>query len=448
MTTGSGSPLIYRPEFISPSEPTGLWWCQDAEDVRAVAINAVCKGTLAEWADVGRCSEFVEQFVYIFVAIPPGARREEVVQELTTRFSAPVLVPGAGAFHGYLSVRELRDAGGLGALDKLLFGAEEVPIQGLLNLADVDCERKLNAERVLSGFRKLDAAIGGFSPGDLSVWTGKRGDGKSTLLGQMMLEAVNQGHRVCVYSGELPKHQFKLTLLQQAAGRHHVARREDERTGHVFFDVDPDSARQINEWWDKRLFLTDIQCSNAHNEDNILKLFQYARRRHGCDVFLVDNIMTASLKEAAALGYWQAQSAFTGRLVAFAKGHGVHVHLVAHPRKTDKRLEADDVGGSADITNRADNVLKVERVREERIQEAGYSTMLTVLKNREFGAMPKVELDFNPESRRFYPATSLDTREFSWEMVKEGGDAHQGFDSQGHQVEFRELQGGDNDLPF
>ena len=110
-------------------------------------------------------------------------------------------------------------------------------MQGLLNLADVDCERKLNADRVLSGFRQLYAGIGGFSPGDLSVWTGKRGEGKSTLLGQMMLEAINQGHRVCVYSGEFPKHRFKLTLMQQAAGGRHVVKREDERTGHVFYDV-------------------------------------------------------------------------------------------------------------------------------------------------------------------------------------------------------------------
>ena len=421
MMTGTDSVLLYRPEFISPTEPTGLWWCQDAEDVQAVAINAVCKGSLADWAEVGQCSEFVEQFPYIFVAVPPGPKREEVVQELTTRFAVPVLVPVADAFHGCRSVRELLEAGGSRRLDKLLFGAEEVPVQGLVNLADVECVRKLSEDRVLSGFRKLDAGIGGFSPGDLSVWTGKRGEGKSTLLGQMMLEAVNQGHKVCVYSGELPKHQFKLTLLQQAAGHRHVTRREDERTGHVFFDVDPACARLIDQWWDKRLFLTDIQSHNAHDEDNILKLFQYARRRYGCDVYLVDNIMTAELKEAAALGYWQAQSAFTGRLVAFAKGNGVHVHLVAHPRKTDKRLDADDVGGSADITNRADNVLKVERVKEDYLEQAGHSMLLTVLKNREFGVTPKIELDFQPESRRFYPARSLDTRGFGWEEAMGSG---------------------------
>ena len=46
----------------------------------------------------------------------------------------------------------------------------------------------------------------------------------------------------------------------------------------------------------------------------------------------------------------------------FAKKNEVHVHLVAHPRKGDndkkKLLTADDIGGSADITNRADNAFR------------------------------------------------------------------------------------------
>lgn len=414
-TTGLAKGVLCDPKFIDPTLPTGLWWCLDAEDVLTVQDNAVCLACGADWDETGVCAEAVAQFPYILVCAPPGDARDEIVGELTKRFSTPVLVPTAEAFHGCENVRSLLAAGGTRAVDRLLYGAVEIPMQGVINIADVDCVRRLNENRVLSGIQELDRSIGGFSPGDLSVWTGKRGEGKSTILGQVLLEAVNQGHRVCAYSGELPKRQFKLSLLQQAAGFRYVTKRVDERSGREFFDVDQTAAKYIDRWWDKRLFLTDIQRDNAHDEDNIINLFEYTRRRYGCDVFLVDNIMTASLKEAAALGYWQAQSAFTGRLVAFAKGRGVHVHLVAHPRKTDKRLEADDVSGSADITNRADNVLRVERVREERIAEAGCDMMLTVLKNREFGAMPKIKLDFNPASRRFYPAGTGDRRVFSWE---------------------------------
>ena len=100
-------------------------------------------------------------------------------------------------------------------------------MQGVLDLAEVKLDQSLDARRVLSGFRALDAGIGGFSAGELSVWTGKRGAGKSTLLSQLLLEAVNQGHRVCAYSGELPARQFKLVMLQQAAGPDRVDCRVD-----------------------------------------------------------------------------------------------------------------------------------------------------------------------------------------------------------------------------
>lgn len=412
--------LVFRPEMIDPSLPTGLWWCKDAEDASAVSVNAVCKGTLVQWSDLNCCSEWVDQFPYIVVAVPPGAKQDEISGELSERFGVPVLIPKPTAFRGHRSMREFQEHEGLSEINNLLLGAEEVPIPGIVNLSEVSIETRKNAKRVVSGIPALDHAIGGFVGGELSVWTGRRGEGKSTLLGQILLDAVNQGHKVCAYSGELPKEQFKLGLLQQAAGYLHVTRREDTRSGRVMFDVDPSVISSIDRWWDKRLFLTDIQRKNAHDEDNILRLFEYANRRYGCDTFLVDNIMTAELREEASLGFWRAQSVFAGRLVAFAKRLNVHVHLVAHPRKTGdkKRMDADDVGGSGDITNRADNVFLVERVPEEQIQTAGYSTRLSILKNREFGARDHVALDFNEPSKRLYPANGSPSKKYSWEMAE------------------------------
>ena len=418
MITGTDA-LLYREEMIDPAEPTGLWWCKDAEDVAAIGVNAVCKSVGAGWSEVDRSLEWVSQFPYILLAVPPGPAQDEIAQELTARFPVPVMVPPTAAFRGFSSIRELLDNGGLRTLDKLLLDAEELPDQTLLNLADVDTSKKKNALRVVTGIPELDRAIGGFSGGQVSVWTGKRGEGKSTLLGQILLEAVNQNRCVCAYSGEMAKEDFKLGLLQQAAGYLHVTRRDDQRTGRVYYDVDQESAKKIDVWWDKRLFLTDIQRKNAHDEDNILKIFEYANRRYGCDVFLVDNIMTTELKNESQIGFWRAQSLFTGRLIAFAKRLDVQVHLVAHPRKTagKKHIEADDVGGSGDITNRADNVFLVERVPEEELDRVGYSTLLTVLKNREFGARAKVKLDYNEPSRRLYPSGKSPAKKYTWEMA-------------------------------
>lgn len=418
LTTGSNRGLLFRPEFINPEETTGLWWCQDAEDMQAIAVNAVCKSAVARWHDLNDWADWIGKFPFILVAVPPGETQEEISQELVARFPVPVMVPEPEVFRGFGTVRELVEDGGQRALDRLLLEAVELPDQNVLNMAEIDTAKKLNAKRVVSGIPGLDREIGGFSGGQLSVWTGRRGEGKSTLLGQIMLDAVNQNHTVCVYSGELAKEDFKLSLLQQAAGYLHVTRREESKSGKVLFDVDPDVIPAIDRWWDKRLFLTDIQRKNAHDEDNILKIFEYANRRYGCDIFLVDNVMTAELKHEEKIGTWRAQSLFTGRLVAFAKRLNVHVHLVAHPRKTDGKIEADDVGGSVDITNRADNVFKIERVPEEEIQKAGYSTLLTVLKNREFGTQARVRLDYNEPSRRLYEAGKSPAKRYSWEALR------------------------------
>ncbi len=458
MTASSNNPcpILCDVTRMDPNQPT-LWWCLDAVDVQIVGENAVCKAATASWAELEESdvlAEIVGLYEFVLVCAPPGPDRDELVDRLSSFLYIPILVPGGKAFRNCASIGQLMDMGGEKALSALLYEAQEVPMQGVLDLAEVDCSQQLDAKRVLSGFRALDAGIGGFSPGELSVWTGKRGSGKSTLLSQLLLEAVNQGHRVCAYSGEMPARQFKLVMLQQAAGCTGVKRREDERTGRVFYDVMPGVAQHINEWWRHRLFLCDIKRENCHDERQILKIFEYAHRCYGCDVFLVDNIMTAQLKDAAALGYWQAQSSFTGRLVAFSKGRGVHVHLVAHPRKTDKRLDADDVGGSSDITNRADNVFKVERVLEDRVQEKGFAMQLTALKNREFGALPSVNLDFDPASRRFYPAGTANGRTFSWERAEMAGSVAAGLSAKGRAVkafnhaaaQFRELKDGDN--PF
>lgn len=420
MNTCENGAILFREEFVDPmQEPFGLWWCQDALDMEAVCANAVYKATNASWSEINAWSDWLVRFPYILVAVPPGQAQNEITEELSARSPVPVMIPSVKSFYGAGSIRELRENVGLGAVDKLLLDAEEVPVSGLLNIAEISTEKKRNAVRVVSGIPKLDLAIGGFSGGALSVWTGKRGEGKSTLLGEILLEAVNQNHIVCAYSGELPKEDFKRSMLQQAAGYLNVTQMQDQASGKIFYSVDQAVVPFIDEWWDKRLFITDIGRKNAHDEDTILNLFEYANRRYGTDVFLVDNIMTANLREEQQLGFWRSQSVFTGRLVDFCKRLNVHVHLVAHPRKTDKKkFDADDVAGSGDITNRADNVFKVERVKPE---DEGCDAVVTIMKNREFGAKGKIKLEFNEPSRRFFPVGGSPARLYSWEAKMRNG---------------------------
>ena len=302
-------------------------------------------------------------------------------------------------------------------MEQILLDVVELPVYGLLDLADVGPPDVAHMPKVRSGIPNLDQAIGGFLMGELSVWTGRRGEGKSTLLSQLLLEALDQDAAVCAYSGELPAWKFKYWTSLQAAGPEHIRREKDRSSGKLVPMVSPLVQPRIDEWYRRRFFLYDIGKSTVHDAANILRLFGYAHRWYGAKVFLVDNIMTARFKGTRDADFYRAQSAFVNDLATFARSNGVHVHLVAHPRKTDqKHLAADDVGGIGDITNLADNVFALERTQKG--EEGQGQTVLNILKNRFYGVRKQIGLTFDETSRRFYKSGTGDLdRRYGWEFA-------------------------------
>ena len=58
--------------------------------------------------------------------------------------------------------------------------------------------------------------------------SGKRGEGKSTILSQTTLNVIDQGHKVGFYSGELSAFRFQQWLFGQAAGARNMEAFVDE----------------------------------------------------------------------------------------------------------------------------------------------------------------------------------------------------------------------------
>lgn len=438
--------LLFEPRFLDPKLPSGLWFCDCLESVQAVQINAVCLAQTAAWDDLSRCAAFFRPFSYIVIVSPDPDQRRIMIQELRRRVADAVFyVATDKAFRGCKSVRELRDTHGVSGVEEILMDVVEMPAYGILNLADVKAPDPTQMEAALSGFSILDRKIGGFNLGEVSVWTGRRGDGKSTLLGQILLEAVDQDFRVCAYSGELSAWKFKYWTSLQAAGPDNIVMQKDPRTGRPVPTVPDDVQRQIDAWWDRRFMLYDIGASVSHDAENILRIFGYAKKFYGCNVFLVDNIMTARFRRARDEDYYRAQSNFVEALSGFARREKAHIHLVAHPRKGKsdgrKHLENDDVGGIGDITNLADNVFSLERgVRQggKGEQPTEPVTSLAILKNRLWGETTHrdqaIALEFDRKSKRFYRKDCGPNKRFGWDMQK--------------QVTLEELPGPDPELPF
>ena len=298
---------------------------------------------------------------------------------------------------------EILIAYGKQTLADIARSCEPAPVKGLINLADVNFVDPTTVPRIMTRIPELDNCIGGLVEGGLSVFSGKRGEGKSTLSGQLLLNAIQSGFSVCAYSGELSAQNFLNWIMLQATERKYLDVRSDERSGKMYSVVPYEIQERIKRWIDGRFFLFDNNSVEEESpEDAILKVFTICARRYGCKVFLVDNLMSVVSTAEEEL---KAQTRFSAALKKFAVKHRVHVMLVSHPRKSKpgEIFTNDSVSGSSNITNVADNVINIEKPN------------IRVAKNREFGATTLIQCRYDPSNRRIFQASTGDRVVYGWD---------------------------------
>ena len=426
--------LTYDPAFMTTADPAGLMLCTTLEDVQAVQINACCLALGQTPEALRTCRAFFEAFPQVVVLGADEAARMALCEQLQQAVpSIEVCTTEQTAYHGCTSIAQLRAEHGLSAVDDLQQYIYELPPWGLLIGSQVESQDMTQVPHVASGIKGLDYLIGGLYDGELTVWTGKGGEGKSTALALPILSAIRQGRSCCVYSGEMNDKRYMEWMRTIAAGPGNTMKKQLEN-GKIVWTAKPEIAAQIDLWLGSRLQVVDNSKGGVHEEDTILSLFRYAHRRYGSTVFVVDNLMTVDLPDD---DYYRSQSKFVGHLLDFAHETNSHIHLVAHRKKGGAakgktRTGSDEVSGSSDVTKRADNVICVSRCDES--DESGYETRLELLKNRDFGSSGTIGLHFDETSRRLYESEpdwkcgweyrfteqQLDFTEISTTQIQEG----------------------------
>ncbi|WP_412756285.1 toprim domain-containing protein [Legionella bozemanae] len=228
------------------------------------------------------------------------------------------------------------------------------------------------AEGVLLGYeppweKAKDNVI--FRPGELSVWTGINGHGKSQFLGQVLLHAMAQGARVCIASLELKPSRLLMRLTRQAGAI--------EKPTIEYIEV-------IHKWYEDKLWLFDLV--GTAKSARLLEVFLYAYQRYGIDVFVIDSLMKLDIAEDD----YKTQKAFIEQLCDFKNQYNCHIHIVVHPRKgADESLlpgKLDNKGTGA-ISDLADNCFTVWRNKNKeqikQTQSSGFDLTEKELKKLE-----------------------------------------------------------------
>ena len=276
-----------------------------------------------------------------------------------------------------------------------------------LEMSDIQGIDRSNLVYIRSHFDELDKKIIGFMKGELSIWTGNSSSGKSTVLGQLSLTAVNDGFNVLMYSGELTPSRVKNWLHLQAAGRQFTMATEYENR----FYVPKKHGILIDKWLDGHFFLYNNDYGSEYTQ--LLADLKERLGKRDIDVVVLDNIMTLELDELGSEMNGQQTNAVKS-LSALAKEFDIHIHVVAHPKKSKAFLRPDDISGTGNIRNLADNIFIVHRVNNDFIRQSNeyfgaavashyhnYHNVIEVAKNRDLGVQDyMVGLYFEIESKR------------------------------------------------
>lgn len=250
---------------------------------------------------------------------------------------------------------------------------------------------------------------------ELTILSGFSGHGKTMGLNQLMLHLVTQGVRIMDASLEIKPGMTLYNMTRCAMAKKQSDKKEVEGC--------------IN-WLNDSMFFLD--CIGTVNVTRLLHAMEYARKRHGIDVFVIDSLFKCGLSSEDYGG----QREFTDKLTSFCNNTGAHVILVAHSRKVSSGNELSpptksDVSGSSDLTNGAFNVIIWFRnkLKKRKLDEAKQAIPMDteaisnwmdqpdgaiIIDKQRFGEgeEAKVDIWFDPETCQFHVVKNRKTPYF------------------------------------
>ena len=227
-------------------------------------------------------------------------------------------------------------------------------------------------------------------PGEVSLWAGINGHGKSIISGMVALWLSSRSP-VLIASLEMKPHATLSRMIRQAYGVNRVQ---------------PDEVDEFMQFKSDGIYIYDQVDSVAH--DRILGMVHYAAQKLGVKHVFIDSLMKCGIGSDD----YNGQKDFVDRLCWAAKAENIHVHLVLHMRKGRDEAEAPgkfDVKGASEITDLVDNLFIVHRNKSKEEQIANGETppledpdaLLTVAKQRHGEWEGPIKLWFHAASLQY-----------------------------------------------
>jgi twinkle protein len=196
-----------------------------------------------------------------------------------------------------------------------------------------------------------------FRLGEVTVYAGSNGGGKSLVTGQIALGLIKQNLKVCIASYEMKPVTTIVRMLRQFAGENINVPLTHDKEGYI---------RQLlgrfTNFMEDNLYLYDQQGSTTPQKT--IAMARYCAVELGIKHIFIDSLMKCVVAEDSL----NEQKSFVDELCALARDHHVHIHLVHHIRKLQSeeiQPSKTDLKGSGSIADQVDNVFLVWRNKKK-----------------------------------------------------------------------------------
>lgn len=238
----------------------------------------------------------------------------------------------------------------------VIVAKENEPI--FLTAEQIRCCNEPEPEFIPTGIDGFDKLERGLARGDVSVWTGNSGGGKSSIIAEMILNMADKGYSVVSYSGEMTKKKTLKWLHLMAAGKGNIV----ETNYEGYYAVPLQIQEKIDKWLGDKFLLYDNKY--GHNFVAIYEQIEKLLSENPRDVVILDNLMILDISDLSGEEL-EAQKLFLLKLKELAPKYNCHVICVCHPKKNYGLIRVADVKGSTDVRALADEIVLLHRVNED-----------------------------------------------------------------------------------
>ena len=367
------------------------------------SINADARNVTAKMKFLDNSIESLEHIETVYLALDNDANGRRMTEEVARRFGKDrcklVMFP-----EGCKDANDVLVKHGAEALRDVIASSVEFPIEGVQFLNEsaqsiIDIYRNGFPQGVETHeWPKFDQLIKWF-PGHLTVVTGIPSHGKSNFIDNLIVFlARHHGWRSAVFSPENPMPEMWIIRLLEIA------------TGETFFGQARIEETKIQGTIDAlSQYFYMITPSEDYSVESILAIAKSLIRRQGINVLVIDPWNNLEVKTKAGENETTTAAKILVKLRSFARLTGVHIILIAHPRKMMKSLDGNyeiptayDISGSAHFYNVADNIMSI--YREFMDSHSDYSVThahIQKVKTKYSGQIGSSKFQFDKLTQRF-----------------------------------------------